>query len=1370
MVHSTKALFALALGVLLCSPPALAIADGDVLPPKRTSSSITAENASTSGEDTPLKSLKHHLHQAKILWWLGVEEEGNLSAFQKSKRYVEKAARELEAHPDLPDSTRQSLSRRIDVLRGDLAEQIQVAKNSFYGSFPLVRLLVPSLFLTSGSASDFHLAEPPEVMAVRHLAHSTQEEAMPSWMTVPNMHVVFWGKKVPAHLKSEFLRTFNESARFFVHPKEEVAQVLSRKALKSFEKKGPSPAAVQKLRKAYHSSHLAVLNLKKHGEVGDVALFKSRVDVYGRSEKTPSSSITRHVTARDRRAQALPLILCNLLLLAVAVAVYLWLVRSRGEEIPWVQVTYPIAAFLLSRFLFGAFLPLIEPLALEPRAPLSISFWWPLLVGFVLFAGIPVVLWLAAHRYGLNPSGYGGPLLTASALGVVAYTATPLFLWSESLAWGLVLALAVTAALLGYITGSALDTSHPHLHHQTPRSALLLPAIASLLVGGTLLHAWWPLFLTVCFASTVACGTVLWHTRHKSDSASSADTSEDTAPEGTKQIKPPSTKEELLDRLTDPPYIRHSSFEEANRRLASNDSNAQFLALTGPSGVGKTATAEELLNVRRPESAILTGSCSKSFGEPTTYEPFREALESHFELAAFSRSNVEAQHEQVAEMLDGLFESFVPFMSIISPPVDEEESGAGSPAEIYRAVELALQKMASRQPVILFIDDLQWADPESLNLLEHLLKEFLIDGSASDSHSITILVTARTDPGQLPDVYAELSSVRDTIADSECTLSLSAPQREEKRQILTSGLGLNRESADHIIKQVDAESFLHHGHLFWLFEVVRHLAQEDAILPPHALPSGGSSEDASEPRFFLDKQFQNGSLPVPDRLHDVIGDELDERPKHRTPLAYAACLGQSFNASTLVEILGESRFDVLSLLYEIEEETGWLRDVLEKDDVYRFSSSYLLEGIREHFDIQDVGPTDAAPQLIREYHAQAARALEAVEDRIGESQKENIANHYYAAGPSHAERAYHACLDAARSTRSIYSFPQAHAYLDKAEECAKITGDDEELQRERLQLTCFEAHITKRKEKLEKAFERGQQYLQQSEDPPSKIVKAVAQVAYDLGAKTKEQEYFTEAVTLGRHLVEHGDSQKIHAEGHHFVGVALPRKTEYRNERKEHLEEAYQLLDNIPGEDQETLRLQGQVMNSLAELLVENEPSEKERIRARDLYERRIEINERHKLGDLQGLAMSHGGLGRLFLYNMSDPDAATEHFEKDLQLAEELGDLGGQVQMHSHLGECALALGNLEEARNQYEQSLEKADGWVSQCFALVGLIITCARNEDLEALEKHGSRLADTSNWDNLFGGPADRIEDTLEETESVDEELDWIREVRKQLQNWR
>lgn len=1329
---------------------------------------VAQVGSDTSGARASAQAATRHIRNARMFYWLGIEESGNLRAFRQSQTYLDKAAESLAA-ATVADTRREELRDEIDALRANVAHQRTLTEGTFYGSFPLVRLLVPTLFVTSGSASNYHLVEDPRLMAVRELAQSIRDDVMSDWTTVPNMHVVFRGASLPPVFRSEFLRAFNESARFYVHPGEEVARTLPDSTLAAFRTEGPSAPVIQTLRSAF-GSPLAVVSLTRPNRVGNAHMYQSTASVYGESATTPSHSIAQSTTVRDRRGQALPLLLCNLLLLALAIGAYLWTARSRNEEFSLSFVVYPTLAFLISRFLFAVVYPVLEPLAPAPETPTLVSLWWPLLVGFVLFIGLPAFVWFTADRYGLRPDGYGGPLLLAAALGAVAYVSTPLFLWSKGLAWGLLAATAVAAGAGAYLAGSALDEVH-----RLPRTTALLPAAGALLLGGVLLHAHWIALVLACAALTASYAGLFWYADpvpSPQDSSSPPSDPEDRVGDAGPTDGVPSTRQELLDALQAPSYVQFSSFDEADRLLGRDSSR---LVLTGPSGVGKTATAETLLATRRPDATVLSGSCSKPLGEPTPFEPFREALEAHFELEAYTRDNVQAQHEQIASMLDGVFESFVPFVSMLSPPLESSTSGADSRHEVFRAVTLALRQIATRKPVYLFIDDLQWADVDSTELLRHLLEEFPPD---SDD-PVHFLFACRTDESEdLSDTLPE--SDWDSTDLTDHVLELSPPTKEQQIKILTSSLGLESTAATQIVRRVDTEGPGSRGQLFWLFEVVRHLAQNGILhAPDDRSPNGTPEGSPSTEGFALSDSFDTGNFPVPTQFQAVIGEELEEHPRYRRPLAYAACLGQTFRASTLTEILGQSRFEILSLLRDIEQDTGWIRDVQSKDDVYEFSSSYLLEGMREHFEIQEAGPTDAAPQLIREYHAQAARALETVETEIGESQRDQIANHYYAAGASHAERAYQACLSASRAMQSIYSFEQAQTFLDKARDCADVAGLDTQLEEEALRLTCFEAHIRgsvslgeeEDESVLQEAVDEGTAYLDGADAPSLETVKAVAQVCYDLARATREGEYFRKAKHWGEYLLEHGDSPVVRAEGDHFIGISLPPNPETRDEREEHLREALALLNDVPEPDPETKRLRGRVMNSLANLLSDEESDPEERDEARSLYERRIELNETHKLGDLQGLAMSHGGLGRLLTHPKAevekpDVEAAKKHFKEDLRLAEEIGDVSGQAQMHSHLGECALRLSNNGEASDQYKLSLEKASAWTSECFALAGLLITCARQEDTEGMITYGRQLAETIQWDSLFKGLEDRIQEALEATAPVAEDRDWFHEIRERL----
>ena len=147
-------------------------------------------------------------------------------------------------------------------------------------------------------------------------------------------------------------------------------------------------------------------------------------------------------------------------------------------------------------------------------------------------------------------------------------------------------------------------------------------------------------------------------------------------------------------------------------------------------------------------------------------------------------------------------------------------------------------------------------------------------------------------------------------------------------------------------------------------------------------------------------------------------------------------------------------------------------------------------------------------------------------------------------------------------------------------------------------------------------------------------------------------------------------------------------------------------------------------MNSLAEELgkgpAEDWPEAKTAVRVP------AAIGPKRQLGDLRGVAITLAGLGRLEWFNEpKDIPSAEKHFQRDLEISEAIGDVVGQVKMHSFLGGCALEKDDLEQAVAHYGRSLELADAPIDQYFASVGLMRCYQRQGGSEPLEATAKRL---------------------------------------------
>jgi len=150
----------------------------------------------------------------------------------------------------------------------------------------------------------------------------------------------------------------------------------------------------------------------------------------------------------------------------------------------------------------------------------------------------------------------------------------------------------------------------------------------------------------------------------------------------------------------------------ARLRAAWADATSGTLRIavaTGEPGIGKTTLLGELARrVHAEGAAVLFGRSDEHGLLP--YQPWVEALERH--LAALPP----VEREQ--RIGDGALARLLPSLG----PSHEPGDAAGERHRAFEAVRILLEETAAERPVLLALDDLHWADPDSLHLLRHIAR------------------------------------------------------------------------------------------------------------------------------------------------------------------------------------------------------------------------------------------------------------------------------------------------------------------------------------------------------------------------------------------------------------------------------------------------------------------------------------------------------------------------------------------------------------------------------------------------------------------------------------------------------------------------
>ena len=395
---------------------------------------------------------------------------------------------------------------------------------------------------------------------------------------------------------------------------------------------------------------------------------------------------------------------------------------------------------------------------------------------------------------------------------------------------------------------------------------------------------------------------------------------------------------------------------DAIKRVAGGEGR-EILLVSGEPGLGKTTlVAEAARSAFDAGACVLFGHCEEDLATP--YQLFSEAL-GHFVTHAPEEqllAHVEAHGSELSRLVPGL-KSRIPEL----PPSEATDSDTER-FLLFAAVVDLLATVAQHQPVILVLDDLQWADKGSLLLFRHLT-------SADPTLRLMILGTYRD---------SELSNA-DALVDALAALRrLEGVSRMDLVGLDDSGVvALMEAGAGHPLDD-DAVGLAHaiyretDGNPFFVSEVLRNLVETGAI-----------GQDA-EGRWVAEDTLDATALP--DSVREVIGARVLRLGKEAgRVLSMAAVIGRDFDLSLLAQATKTNEEDLLDIL----DAAAAVALVREVADSGRYTFAHALI---QHTVYEDLGHNRRARA-----HRQVAEALEDLcghrpGPRVGE-----LARHWIAA-------------------------------------------------------------------------------------------------------------------------------------------------------------------------------------------------------------------------------------------------------------------------------------------------------------------------------------------------------------------------------------
>jgi len=680
-----------------------------------------------------------------------------------------------------------------------------------------------------------------------------------------------------------------------------------------------------------------------------------------------------------------------------------------------------------------------------------------------------------------------------------------------------------------------------------------------------------------------------------------------------------------------------------------------LILLQGDAGVGKTRLAEEaLVMARRLGCQTLVGRCHEQQGTPALIA-YTEVLEEASRLmpAPAFRQAIIASAPELARLMPELHRLFPDMAPPLQLPPELRQR------YLFTSVREFLTRCSRFMPLVIFIDDLQWADESTLQLTQHLAQKLA---------SLPIVIIAAYREVDAPPVAESKSGIhrlldrvrgqpRDVFTPQAIKAALDqlVGQRHARAIVLRqfthadvqnalASLGKPHPPARLVTAFADRTG----GNPFFVVELFRHLKDEGRLF-------GARNEWV--------RDLDLNDVELPDTVRVVLERRMTRVSSDTQDLlSAAAVLGHRFEPDLLEEVAEVDGATLTAALHEAERARILTGPSGRRDISWRFTHPLTCQVL-----------TTAIPQRQRQrLHLRVADAVTRI-DHQSRAHMSGIAHHLYYAGrladPARTARALIAAGDAAYA---MYASEDAVQHYRRAlEVLAETNGDKsgalaaQERLADMLALLGDRAAAMEHYEKVSSGYRAARATVDQA-----RIARKTGTLHWQTGDRA-------EAMASYRRALDQISGSTAHLEAAHLyqeLGLAAFRSGD-NGKAVEWAERALQSAERAlaePGADPAHVRITAttaiaQATNTIGVALARSGQLDA----ARERIERSLEAAQ--DLGLLDVACRAYANLG--VLYSSVEPKRAIDVSLTGLEIASKIGAASLQSYIYANLATAYCAL-----------------------------------------------------------------------------------------------